>query len=191
MATPISSSARVAVAPSFSGTPPTLAQPLPATPLAPPIHSGSAVLEAAPDRPSRMLTAMAILISSLAIRMATPSFSGIQLPLAPPLPATPLPPPIHSASAMLATVPARPSGMPTVMAILISSSAIRVVPRCSSAIPLHWVPHILPMPQPAPIPSASPAVEDAQPSPISTVTAILISSSEMWMATRAYTATPR
>ena len=117
MAILISSSASASATLFSSGTPPPLVPPLPLTPPLPPIPSGSAMLGSSPIQPSRMPTAMAILISSSGSTSVIPSFSGTPLSLAPQLPPTPLPSPIPSGLAMLASPPARPLQMPTVMAI--------------------------------------------------------------------------
>ena len=163
-----------------------LAPPRSAAPTATPMSASLA------GRPLPISTPTAILISSSAMTTATRWCAPTPPRQAPQLPPTALHPSIPSGSVMSASPPARPLPISTATAILISSSAITTATRWCSPTPPHQVPQLPPTALHPPIPSASvmSASPPARPWPISTATAILISSSAIATATRWCSPTP-
>ena len=190
----ISTSAIATATPSSSETPPRQAPLLlPPTPHPLPIPSASPKSASTPPRPSPISTKTAILISLSVVSTAVRCFSATPPPQPPQLRPTPHPAPIPSGFPTSAPPPPRPSEISTPTAILISSSVITAAPYWCSATPPHRAPQLPPSPHPAPIPSASP-MSVSKPSrswPISTTTAILISSSVLTSAIRCSSAIPR
>ena len=188
----ISSSARIAAAHSFSETLPRQAPQLPPTALHPPIRLASVMSASPPARPLPISTPTAILISSSALTAAARWCTETPPRQALPIPPMPHQAPIPSVLRMSAQTPNRPLPISTATATSISSSAKSLATRMCSATAPRSAPQLPPTKHPAPIPSVLSmlATLPARPLPISTTTAISISSSAMDTATRSSSATP-
>ena len=141
----------------------------------PPIPSASPMLAPMSVLPSPILMLTAISMPSSATRMGTPFTSRTldRLHLRP----LQQPPPIPSASPMLAPMSVLPSPILMVMAISMPSSATRMATPFTSRTLDHL--RLRPLQQPPPIPSVSPMLATGQrrPSPISMAMAMSMPSS--------------